>query len=105
MSPGIDINAIARILLQDGVWYHILRGTVTVEAFEFVEGTGLASGGEAGSGVTSTGLRFKAQGMNGWIACPLTSIMAVHYESIDTDEPIDLNIPKTLADELGTPLG
>lgn len=104
MSLRIDINAIARILLQDGVWYHVLRGTLTVDTFELIESDELGTSGEATAG-GRMGLRFKAQGMNGWIACPLTSITAVHYESSETDEPIDINIPKTLADELGTSLG
>lgn len=104
MSLQIDVNAIARILLQDGVWYHVLRGTLTIDTFELMDGDGL-TGTEAQAGARSTGLRFKAHGMNGWIACPLASITAVHYESSETDEPIGINIPKTLADELGTSLG
>lgn len=103
MSLGIDINAIARILLQDGVWYHVLRGTVTVEVFGLTDATGVATSVEPAV-VETTGVRFKAQGLNGWISCPLTSIMAIHYESSDTDEPFDVNLPKTLADELGTSL-
>jgi hypothetical protein len=42
--------------------------------------------------------------MNGWISCPLKSILAVHYEPIEIDEPIALNIPKGLADEIDTRL-
>src|SRR4029079_6062541 len=34
------------------------------------------------------------------ISCPLTSIMAVHYEPIEIDEPIPMNIPKVLAEEI-----
>jgi hypothetical protein len=43
--------------------------------------------------------------MNGWISCPLTSIVAVHYEPIEIDEPIAINIRKALADEIDTHLG
>jgi hypothetical protein len=38
--------------------------------------------------------------MNGWISCPLTSIVAVHYEPIELDDPVAVNIPAVLADEI-----
>jgi len=43
--------------------------------------------------------------MNGRISCPLTSIVAVHYDPIELDEPIALEIAKALADEIDTRLG
>jgi len=52
------------------------------------------------AGVPIMGVRFKAHGMNGWMTCPLISIVAVHYEPIDIDDPTAINISKALADEV-----
>jgi hypothetical protein len=38
--------------------------------------------------------------MKGWISCPLTSIIAVHCEPIEIDEPISSKIPKALAEKI-----
>lgn len=52
------------------------------------------------AGAPTMGVRFTARGMNGWITCPLISIVAVHYEPIDIDDPTAINISKALADEV-----
>lgn len=100
MSLGIDINTIARLLLQDGMWYEVLPGSFTVDSFDWTDSEGLVVVGGEVAGVPTMGVRFKVRGMNGWISCPLTSIMAVHYEPIEIDEPITSNIPKALAEEI-----
>ena len=105
MSLRIDINTIARLLLQDGVWYEVLPGSFTVDSFDWTDSEGLVVDGGDVAGVPTMGVRFKARGMNGWISCPLTSIVAVHYEPIEIDEPIAINIRKALADEIDTHLG
>ena len=104
MSFRIDINTIARLLLEDGVWYEVLPGSLSVDSYEWTDSEGLVVEGKDVVGVPAMGLRFKARGMNGWISCPLKSILAVHYEPIEIDEPIALNIPKGLADEIDTRL-
>ena len=70
-----------------------------MDSYEWTDNEGLVVGG-TDVAVPVMGLRFKARGMNGWISCPLTSILAVHYEPIGIDDPIALNIPIGLADEL-----
>jgi hypothetical protein len=35
---------------------------------------------------------------------PLTSIVAVHYEAIELEEPLATSIPALLADEIDRPL-
>ena len=100
VSLRIDINTIARLLLQDGMWYEVLSGSFTVDSFDWTDSEGLIVDVGNVAGVPTMGVRFKVRGMNGWISCPITSIMAVHYEPIEIDEPIPMNIPKTLAEEI-----
>jgi hypothetical protein len=104
VSLGIDINTIARLLLQDGMWYEVLPGSFTVDSFDWTDSEGLVVDGGDVAGVPRMGVRFKVRGMNGWISCPLTSIMAVHYEPIEIDEPIPSIIPKAMAEEIAPPL-
>ena len=105
MSLRIDINTIARLLLQDGVWYEVLPGSFTVDSFDWTDSEGLVVDGGDVFSVPKMGARFKARGMNGWISCLLTSIVAVHYEPIEIDEPIPMDIPKALTEEIDTHLG
>ena len=100
MSLQIDINTIARLLLQDGMWYEVLPGSFTVDSFDWTDSEGLVVHGGNVVDVPTMGVRFKVRGMNGWLSCPLTSIMAVHYEPIEIDEPISMNISKALAEEI-----
>ncbi len=65
-----------------------------------MDSEGVVVVGEDVAGVPTLAVRFKARGMNGWISCPLTSIVAVHYEAIEIDEPIPMNIPKALVEEI-----
>jgi hypothetical protein len=100
MGLRIDINTVARLLLQDGVWYEVLPGSLTVDSFEWTDSEGIVVRGADLTVEATTGLRFKTRGMNGWISCPLTSIVAVHYEPIELDDPVAVNIPAVLADEI-----
>ena len=100
VSLRIDINTIARLLLQDGMWYEVLPGSFTVDSFDWTDSEGVIVDVGNVAGVPTMGVRFKVRGMNGWISCPITSIMAVHYEPIEIDEPIPMNIPKALAEEM-----
>ncbi|MEO7859143.1 MAG: hypothetical protein ABIU05_01665, partial [Nitrospirales bacterium] len=102
---SIDINTIARLLLQDGVWYEVLPGSFTIDSFDWTDSEGVVVTGGDVAGVPTLAVRFKARGMNGWISCPLTSIVAVHYEPIEIDEPIPMNIPTALAEEIDSHLG
>jgi hypothetical protein len=63
-------------------------------------GEGLVIDGGDIAGAPTMGVRFKVRGMNGWISCPLSSIVAVHYEPIEIDEPIPSNIQKALAERI-----
>lgn len=100
MSLRIDINTVARLLLQDGVWYEVLPGSLTVDSLEWTDSEGIVVRGADLTAEATMGLRFKTRGMNGWISCPLTSIVAVHYEPIELDDPVAVNIPAVLADEI-----
>ena len=105
MSLRIDMTAITRLLLQDDVWYEVLPGSLTVDVYEWTDGDGgpVVEGKDV-VGVPVMGVRFKAPGKTGWISCPLKSILAVHYEPIEIDEPIAINIPDVLTDDLDTKL-
>ena len=100
MSLHIDINTIARLLLQDGMWYEVLPGSFTVDVFDWTDSEGPVADGGSVPDAPTLGVRFKVRGMNGWISCPLRSIMAVHYEPIEIDEPIPVNIPLALTEEI-----
>ena len=100
MSLRIDINTIARLLLKDGMWYEVLPGSFTVDSFDWTDSEGLVVEGAEVAGVPTMGVRFKARGMHGWISCPLTSIVAVHYEPIELDDPIPASIPRALTEEI-----
>ncbi len=103
MSVRINVKNIARLLLQDGVWYEVLPGSVTVDVYEWTDGEGgpVVEGKDV-VGVPVIGVRFKVQGRTGWISCPLKSIVAVHDEPINIEDPIALNIPDVLTDDLDT---
>ena len=100
MSLRIDINTIARLLLQDGMWYEVLPGSFTIDSFDWTDSEGVIVDSGTMAGASTLGVRFKVRGMNGWISCPLTSILAVHYEPIEIDEPMPVNIPNVLAEEI-----
>ena len=43
------------------------------------------------------GVQFKSRDMNGWISCPINSILAVHYEPVELDDPLSVSMPAILA--------
>ncbi len=105
MSLKIDVNTVARLLLKDGSWYEVLPGSLTIDAFEWTDSEGLVISTGDIAVLPATGVRFKTRGLNGWISCPLTSIVAVHYEPIELEDPLAVSMPAALADELDTPHG
>ena len=100
MSLGIDVNTVARLLLRDGAWYEVLPGTLIVDSFDWTDSDGLVIGGGDNTAAPMPGVRFKTRGTHGWIACPLASIVAVHYEPIELEDPIAVSLPAALADEI-----
>jgi hypothetical protein len=82
------------------MWYEVLPGSFTVDSFEWTDSEGIIADGGSVADARTVGVRFKVRGMNGWISCPLRSVLAVHYEPIELDEPIPMNIPKALAEEI-----
>jgi hypothetical protein len=103
MSLKIDVNTVARILLRDGAWYEVLPGSLTMDAFEWTDSEGLVISTGDVAVLPAMGVRFKTRGITGWISCPLTSIMAVHYEPIELEDPLAVSMPAMLADELDQP--
>jgi hypothetical protein len=103
MGLQIDVTTVSRVLLTDGAWYEVLPGSLTMDALKWTDSEGLAIATEVLAGDPPMGVRFKTRGMNGWIACPLTSIKAVHYEPIELGDPLAVSIPAVLADELDQP--
>jgi hypothetical protein len=68
------------VLLADGTddWWHIEDGTFDLDAYEYIEDTGLVLHGGGQGGICSTGFRFQINGGD-WVAGPLTAIVAVRY--------------------------
>jgi len=100
VSLRIDINTIARLLLQDGMWYEVLPGSFAIDSFDWADSEGIIVESGSFAGAPTLGARFKVRGMNGWISCPLTSILAVHHEPIEIDDPLPVNIPLALTEEI-----
>ena len=103
MGLKIDVTTVSRVLLKDGAWYEVLPGSLTMDAMEWTDTEGLSIPTEVLAADSAMGVRFKTRGMNGWIACPLTSVKAVHYEPIELEDPLAVSIPAVLADELDQP--
>ena len=103
MSLKIDVNTITRILLKDGAWYEVLPGSLTMDALEWTDGEGLVIATGDIAVLPPMGIRFKTRGIIGWISCPLPSILAVHSEPIELEDPLAINMPAVLADELDKP--
>ena len=62
MSLRIDINTIARLLLEDGLWYDVLPGSLTIDSFEWTDAEGLGVGRGHVADVPETGLRSRHVG-------------------------------------------
>ena len=103
MGLKIDVTTVSRVLLKDGAWYEVLPGSLTMDAMEWTDTEGLSIPTEVLAADPAMGVRFKTRGMNGWIACSLTSVKAVHYEPIELEDPLAVSIPAVLADELDQP--
>lgn len=71
MSLRIDINTIARLLLQDGMWYEVLPGSFTVDSFDWTDSEGVIVDVGNVAGVPTMGVRFKVRGMNGCVVLPI----------------------------------
>ena len=103
MGLQIDVMTVSRVLLKDGAWYEVLPGSLTIDVLEWTDSEGLAIATQDLAAGPAMGVRFKTRGINGWIACPLTSIKAVHYEPTELEDPLAVSIPAVLADELDQP--
>lgn len=103
MGLQIDVTTVSRVLLGDGAWYEVLPGSLTIDALEWTDSEGLVIAPQVLGADPATGVRFKTRGINGWIACPLTSIKAVHYEPIELEDPLAVSIPAVLVNELDQP--
>ncbi|MEP7152859.1 MAG: hypothetical protein ABI856_14210 [Nitrospira sp.] len=103
MSLKIDVNTVARVLLTDGSWYEVLPGSLTMDTFQWTDQEGVTLASVNLEALPPMGIRFKTRGIHGWISCPLTTIKAVHYEPIELEDPLAVEMPAVLADELDRP--
>lgn len=103
MGLQIDMTTVSRLLLKDGAWYEVLPGSLMIDSFEWTDGDGRVMSGEDFAAQPRMGVRFKSRGLNGWISCPITSILAVHYEPVELDDPLAVSMPAILADEIDPP--
>ena len=103
MSLKIDVNTVARLLLRDGSWYEVLPGSLTMNAFEWTDSEGLVISSGDIAVLPAMGVRFKTREITGWISCRLASVMAVHYEPTELEDPLAVSMPAVLAEELDQP--
>ena len=103
MGLQIDMTTVSRLLLKDGVWYEVLPGSLTIDSFEWTDSDGLVLNGEDPTAGPRIGVRFKSRGLNGWISGPISSILAVHYEPVELEDPLGVSMPAILADEIDPP--
>jgi len=68
--------------------YEVLRGSFTIDSLEWTDRESLViDDDDIVAGAPIMGVRFTARGTNGWISCLLRSIVSVHCEPIEIDEP------------------
>jgi hypothetical protein len=103
MSLKIDVNTVARVLLTDGSWYEVIPGSLTMDTFQWTDQEGITIASVDLEALPPMGIRFKTRGITGWISCPLSSVQAVHYEPIELGDPLAVEMPAVLADELDQP--
>ncbi len=75
MSLAIDVHRVTDVLLADG-WHHVLDGSFSLDAYEYMHEKECVLKGGNVEGVPSTGAIWTAPSGE-FIACPLTSILAV----------------------------
>lgn len=76
MSLGIEVDDVTAVLLADG--WHVVEGdSFDLDAYEFEHNDRLLHGGGQ-SGICSIGFAFTDE--TGYIAGPLTAILAVRYK-------------------------
>lgn len=74
MSLRIDVAQVTAVLLGDGQWHAVDRGTLELDCYEFqCRGEIVHSGGR--SGVCATGFAFSSSG--DLVCGPLSAILAV----------------------------
>ena len=103
MSLRIDVTTVARVLLADGAWYEVLPGSLTMDTFQWTDREGIIMASVDLDALPPMGIPFKTRGISGWIPCPLTSIVAVYYEPVEVRDPLAVEMPSMLADELDQP--
>lgn len=103
MSLKIDVTTVARVLLRDGSWYEVIPGSLTMDTLQWTDREGITIASVDLEALPPMGIRFKTRGMSGWLSCPLTSIVAVHYEPIELEDPLAVELPSLLSDELDRP--
>ena len=103
MGLKIDVTTVARVLLSDGTWYDVLPGSLTMDTFQWTDQQGITISSVDVEVLPPMGIRFKTRGISGWLSCPLTSVVAVHYEPVELGDPLAVEMPALLADELERP--
>ena len=89
MSLAVQIKNIVGVLLNDGDWHEVRRGSMTVIKFELADESDILVRARSIPAVSSTGLSFKENEGGRMIACPITSVKAVRYGAEDSP-PSDL---------------
>ena len=80
MSLEIPASNISRVLLADGEWYEVQKGTIRFDTFSFVDDDDSVVGVEDGDGEPAIGMSFQLTNHE-FMACPVGSILAVRYTS------------------------
>ena len=86
MSLAINPDKVVAVLLADGHWHSVERGTFDLDAYEYVlEHEGLPSfedilHGGGNAGVCATGFTYKDKTNWFWVSGPLTAIQAVRID-------------------------
>jgi hypothetical protein len=86
MSLAINVDRVTAVLLADG-WHRVYGKSFDVDAYEFIAGkcdsrgdaVVVLAGGQC-EGVASAGAIWEERGARAellWVACPLTSILAM----------------------------
>lgn len=95
MSLAIDVDRVREVLLADG-WHQVVNNSFEMDAYEYERSeerkpgggdAGMRLGGGVEDLVPATGATWverNAQGHARSVFCPITAILAVAYEWIDS---------------------
>lgn len=93
MSLAVQIKKIVGVLLDDGDWHEVRRGSMMVIKYELADESNILVRAGSIPGVSSTALSFKENEGGRMIACPITSVKAIRYGAEESPAIVPSSAP------------